>query len=618
MHSDSFQSHRSSGLFRRTPQRKGFHLPIYASEGIESSQEDRSSYGVSATGNVQQSAIRSASNAGEDAVVEPVEVHGKPSPWNAYLEQLRSRGPIWARYDFKGEIARGGMGVVYRVHDADTMRSLALKEMRPSDGAGSNVTPASNGTLLARFVEEAQITSQLDHPGIVPVHEIGVDDKGRVYFTMKLVEGETLRAVIEKVHFGIDGWNPTRAVHVLLKVCEAMSYAHWKGVLHRDLKPANIMVGQFGEVYVMDWGLARLLGPTAKYAIENLTEHPAPRVRTVRRSQGTLDQEDSELTVNGDIVGTPSYMAPEQAFSEKAALGPHSDVYSVGAMLYHVLTGVIPYTSSQEAVTPEQVVELLKKHAPDPIESLNPKAPPELVAICEKAMARHVEKRYPTMNALANDLRAYLEHRVVRAYARGPWAELHKWFDRNQAFAATIAAMITLVSLLGSYGAFRLHNERDDALLRLDMTESALTQARHLQYTAERRAQSLDGTIDRYLPLIDSDELASLRADFSRLASSEDTKSLPEINAWIASARDLLTRAERHRKAHASVSESATPRNTETAALTAALESLVAGLAELQRTDEAGAMTVAAMEKTAERLAAENHKKKLASKHATH
>ena len=162
---------------------------------------------------------------------------------SAVLRRLAQREPASGRYSLKGEVARGGQGVVLRVWDEDLRRNLAMKVMLGrGEAAVSGHTPAPDSRTLGRFLEEAQVTGQIDHPGIVPVHELGLDDQGRVFFTMKLVKGEDLKAVFERVHAGEAEWSQTRALSILLRVCEAMAYAHSKGVIHRDLKPGNIMV----------------------------------------------------------------------------------------------------------------------------------------------------------------------------------------------------------------------------------------------------------------------------------------------------------------------------------------------------------------------------------------
>jgi serine/threonine-protein kinase len=263
--------------------------------------------------------------------------------------ELSARSPKQSRYQIAGEIARGGMGVVLKVWDADLRRALAMKVVRDKSGdPNQGSIPAVDSKALGRFLEEAQVTGQLDHPGVVPVHELGVDAAGRVYFTMKLVKGKTLQEVFDEVTNGKGGWTQARVLGVILRVCEAMSYAHAKGVIHRDIKPSNIMVGRYGEVYVMDWGLAKILNRQEKRDIR-IQDRPTQAISEVRsyRSRPTAESTDSPLyTMDGDVVGTPAYMPPEQAKGDLAEMGPHSDVYAVGAMLYHLLTGHVPYVGA--------------------------------------------------------------------------------------------------------------------------------------------------------------------------------------------------------------------------------------------------------------------------------
>ena len=189
------------------------------------------------------------------------------------------------------------MGTILRVWDGDLRRNLAMKVMHgrgvgsssPGEGAGGAV----DQERLGRFLEEAQITGQLDHPGVVPVHDLGIDSKGRCYFTMRFVRGRELKEVFDLAREHKEGWTRTKVLGAILKVCEAMAYAHSKGVVHRDLKPANVMVGRFGETYVMDWGLARVLG---RHDSHDLRLKPQPQdasamslVRTVRRDETELN-----------------------------------------------------------------------------------------------------------------------------------------------------------------------------------------------------------------------------------------------------------------------------------------------------------------------------------------
>ncbi|MHC5209558.1 MAG: serine/threonine-protein kinase, partial [Planctomycetota bacterium] len=203
------------------------------------------------------------------------------------VEQLAAHAPKASRYTLEGEIARGGMGAIVKVWDEDLRRHLAMKVvLGEADAKPTGRTPVVDERTLGRFLEEAQVTGQLDHPGVVPVHELGVDATGRVYFTMRLVKGRDLKEIFGLVWRGAEGWSQTRALNVLLKACEALAYAHSKGVVHRDLKPSNIMVGRFGEVYVMDWGLARVLGHEDRKDIRLRSEtvpESSEAVRSLRR-----------------------------------------------------------------------------------------------------------------------------------------------------------------------------------------------------------------------------------------------------------------------------------------------------------------------------------------------
>src|SRR5262245_47103511 len=212
------------------------------------------------------------------------------APFSDVLERLLRRSSAFTRYEIESEVARGGMGAILRVRDVDLRRVLAMKVVlnRGDVADASPEATRARTRLLGRFLDEAQVTGQLDHPGIVPVHELGLDREGRVYFTMRLVAGRDLEKIFELVRAGQEGWSTTRAVGALLKVCEAVAYAHSKGVVHRDLKPANVMVGRFGEVYVMDWGLARVLDggeardvrPKVDESPTRPREHPTGRVHT--------------------------------------------------------------------------------------------------------------------------------------------------------------------------------------------------------------------------------------------------------------------------------------------------------------------------------------------------
>ncbi len=348
------------------------------------------------------------------------------------------------RYREVREIGRGGMGVVLDVWDRHLRRSLAMKILPTSTGTGTPHASGGSSRSLRRFFDEAWITGRLAHPGIVPVHDLGFDAAGRPFFTMTRIKGESLRTLIERSRDDAGSErSQARLLGIVLRVCEAITFAHAEGVIHRDLKPANVMVGSFGETYVLDWGLASTtsrLGPDGEAT--------------------TASVDAPDRTRAGDVVGTPAYMAPEQAHGDHDAIGPSTDIYAIGAMLYHVVSGEPPYTGSSS----QRVVDAVISGPPRPLESLaRDRCPPELVAICAKAMARDPASRYASMSELADDLRAFLELRVVRAYETGPFAEARKWIRRNRALTAMGGAAILAMAIGLGVAMFQRSVAEDNA-----------------------------------------------------------------------------------------------------------------------------------------------------------
>jgi formylglycine-generating enzyme required for sulfatase activity/serine/threonine protein kinase len=483
-------------------------------------------------------------------------------------DDLRERGPSSGRYRLEGEIQRGGMGAILRVYDKDLRRNLAMKVMLEEKEG-----------LLSRFLEEAQVTGQLDHPGIVPVHELGIDARGKVFFTMKLVKGKDLREVFDMTRAGVDGWNLTRAIDVLKRVCEAMAFAHEKNVVHRDLKPGNVMVGRHGEVYVMDWGLAKVAGRKETKDVRIAPESHSV-VKTERREAGESTPDSPLWTMDGDAIGTPSYMPIEQAEGNLDAIGPRADVYAVGAMLYHLLAGRPPYVEPDERPHGRVILDRVKRGPPESIRSLAKDAPVELLSICEKAMARKAAQRYPSIADLGADLRAYLERRVVKAHRTGPIAETRAWIARNPVLAVGL-----LVAIISVETFIAWQRDQSARLARAFDQVLRLSDVKELRDVTARGKALLDDRAAVYRSYSGFDSLIASQAH------------------WIAEAEALLEKLPDHEKTLAATEARGT-RNAETGALEfgskeqawwhSAVAELVASLRSLADDDPDG-ITIRAM-----------------------
>jgi predicted Ser/Thr protein kinase len=430
--------------------------------------------------------------------------------------------PATTRYRVRGELGRGGMGVVFEVDDEHLRRRVAMKVVRSAPGA-------TGDRRLTRFLDEAQVTAQLEHPGIVPVHELGRDDDGRAYFTMALVEGETLTRVVERLHAKDPDWSLARALDVVAKVGDAVAYAHSRGVVHRDLKPDNVMVGRFGQVYVMDWGLAR---------VASKRNDEAERAPT-----DTLATDQPFLTHDGDVVGTPAFMPPEQAFGRVDEQGPRCDVYALGAILYHVLCGRAPYADRSEGP-----LAALRHGGPTPLLALDPRLPRELVAVSELAMRRDPARRYPDVAAFTIDLRAYLEGRVVGAYESGALAQARKWVLRHRALTVLAVVLAVALSWVGAARLARLRVERlAERFIVLEELDDLERDAAALWPAVPERLLEFEGYIargERLAALLP--ELRTEVADLPRARSSAHDDDARRAENWIADKqRQALERLER-------------------------------------------------------------------------
>ena len=332
------------------------------------------------------------------------------------------------KYAVEREVARGGMGAILRVTDLHIKREVAMKVMI------SDADPISR----IRFVEEARITGRLEHPNIVPVHDLGIDPDGRHYFTMKLVNGRTLSELLDELRE-----QPARArtlnqfLNIFTSAAHAVAFAHSRGVFHRDLKPANIMIGDFGEVLVMDWGLAKM---------KSSAPDAAPQSSGVALNATTTD---TTQTLQGSIIGTPAYMSPEQARGEVNSIDERSDVYSLGAILYEILTLKPP-------IEGRDIRTLLTAAAEGKIASPEIRAPErkdtiprELAAIAMKALATDPAHRYQTVDTLIADIHLYQEGRSVSAKEDSFWEAAWKLVNRNRAVSTVASTAVVTLAALG-------------------------------------------------------------------------------------------------------------------------------------------------------------------------
>lgn len=355
------------------------------------------------------------------------------------------RHPAGPRYERRRLIATGGLGQIWLAYDRHLGREVALKELRYDRRHDPNVA--------ARFLRESRINAQLGHPGIVPVYDL-IEEPGEeqgVFYTMRFVAGRTLNEAVEAYHGkrgqGAGGELAIELrdlVGAFLAVCHAVAYAHARGVLHRDLKGQNVALGDFGEVQLLDWGLGKILGID-----EETSEGP------VRPDPGA----GGDLTATGHALGTPAYMAPEQAAG--GLVDRRSDVYGLGAILYLILAGRAPYVGGTSR---EIVLRVLQEPPPRPREVL-PAVPPALEAVCLKAMAREPADRYGSAVELADEVRRWLADEPVDAYPE-PWtARLRRWSRRHRPLVAAAAALLATatVALAVSNGLIRREQRRTEA-----------------------------------------------------------------------------------------------------------------------------------------------------------
>jgi WD40 repeat protein/serine/threonine protein kinase len=385
-------------------------------------------------------------------------------------------------YEILSEIARGGMGVVYKARQSKLNRIVAVKMILSGELASQEA--------ISRFFTEAQAAATLDHPGIVPVYEIG-EHEGKHYFTMGYIEGKSLA---EKVNQG--PLPPKEAAEMTRKIAEAIAYAHNKGVIHRDLKPANVLLDANGEPKVSDFGLARKI------------------------------EQDSGLTRTGAVMGTPSYMPPEQAAGKTSQVGPLSDVYSLGAILYCLLTGRPPFQAANPLDTMMQVIE----KEPVSVQTLNSGVPKDLETICHKCLQKDPAKRYGSAQEFADDLQRWLKGEPIQARAVSSSERMWRWVKRNPVVSGSIAAAMSAV-ILGSIASLWFGIEANRSRFVAD------------QKTAEVLAEKAN--VEKQKQIAETAEVnARIESEHTREALEISELSRARSNNFLSSALFIQNRAE--------------------------------------------------------------------------
>jgi serine/threonine-protein kinase len=398
--------------------------------------------------------------------------------------------------------ATGGQGLVYVAHDKQLGREVALKELKPRN--------SERKITRHRFIREAEITGSLEHPGIVPVYALGRHADGRPYYAMRLIQGRTLHDAVQHYYSPELKVSPVdrnllfrKLLQRFVSVCQTVAYAHSRGIIHRDLKPANVLLGQYGEALVADWGLARPFHATG--GCESDPEFP------VEPDPG---DPPSDATMMGSALGTPAYMSPEQSEGRWDEVGPATDVYSLGATLFTILTGQPPMPKLPWSEAHRRIIN---GEFPTP-KQLNPNAPRGLVAICRKAMAINQSDRYSSALALSEDIEHWLADEPVSAEPE-PWGErAQRWIRRHRTFVFASGVLWITAGITLGIGLIAVNQERDRTQIAYDHERTALDRT-HTTMVDEWLGQQ------RELSPEHKRFLADALNDYERLAA--DTRSDP-------------------------------------------------------------------------------------------
>lgn len=441
-------------------------------------------------------------NAFDEAVTLPLSFCGTaPDTVDEAAEEVAGRYMPIAQY------ARGGMGRILLVYDKHMGRNVALKELlQPAESSQTN--PNHYSALAARFLQEARVTGQLEHPAIIPVYEVGRRHAGTLYYTMKFVRGTTLQEALR-----------TRAslaerlglLPHFLDLCQAIAYAHSRQIIHRDIKPANVMIGEFGETVVLDWGLAKA--------------HGVPDVHAEELRQASHAGRPASRTAFGRALGTPHYMSPEQAEGQVDKIDERSDVYSLGAVLYEMLTGRPPFAGE----TAKETIQRLLTEPVVPVRKAESETPPELAGICEKALQKDPQERYGSARELADEIIRYQSGALVEACTYTPRQHLARFYKRHRAVVQTVLAAVSVVLVVVSYMNVRLlqaSQHEHEQRLAAEKAQWQAIEARNHENEARQLAEQ-----KAYIAQIRLSE-ASMRNGSCAFAQESLWKTEPERRGW--------------------------------------------------------------------------------------
>jgi WD40 repeat protein len=449
----------------------------------------------------------------------------------AELATVESRG----RYSYVRELGKGGQSLVRVAYDRDVGREIAIKELLDTRRDTSNA--------VARFVREARIAGQLEHPNIVPIYELGRREDGAYYCAQKLVRGRTFGQALWACR-GLD--DRLKLLPHFEDLCQGLAYAHSRNVVHRDLKPENVMVGEFGETVVLDWGLAKARGQRDLRGAE-----PAHGLEELR--SGSV-----AATLEGSVIGTPSYMSPEQALGNSDDIDERSDVWALGVMLFEILTGRVPFQGS----SPFDVIEKVARAPIPQVRELVPEAPRDLAAIAQKALTRDRAQRYANAKELADEIQAFRLGQRVAAYEYSSLELLRRFVAKNKVLSAIVLAALVLVSAAGGVALMRDRESRRN--LARAFVEKARVAERDLRWgeaaVFRAAARTYDSAADLPLTLrfegaFEAEPVARLAGhqgpiDFIAVSPTEPLlvsgSRDQTIGFWDLSERKLLARVPAH------------------------------------------------------------------------